>query len=86
MFFILTFYAFIILTESIVGLTDSNQSYYKCSGLVYNFLSEMTEYDMKCFLFTANELGFEFLQGIAIMCVEAMESNGQKSWDFLCNG
>ena len=58
--------------------------FYKVSGLVGSFLSEMTTYDNSQYLFHANELGFEHLKELAIDCIDAMENT--KSWCFLTNG
>ena len=56
------------------------------SGLIYSFLTEITEYNDKRFQFTSNEFGFDLLKELAVQCVDTMDSHGEKSWNFLCNG
>ena len=56
------------------------------TGLLSTFLSELTKYDQKHLQFTVNELGFEFIKEIAIMCVKNMNNLSDKDWDFLTNG
>ena len=65
-------------------MLEGSVNFYKCSGLVSTYVDEITNFTGD-YQFYINNMGYEELQEIAVLCIKSMETKNS-AWNFLANG